>query len=768
MMNDPTNLGPDNGPTAPLPAVRNGNDPTSVVLDDRRVASSQPKLAITPVRLWHCLWYRRWLAVLVGVVLAGAGAALAWYLESPRYTAVALLRVVSSERLLPNAEEGRNFQWEEEFRKTQVHLVKSRKLLQKVLSRDSIGSFSLWRDKIEPVAWLEKELQSSFIKDTDILRIALTGEDPKEITDVVNAIKEEFCEESEKTERYQQAARVGEVEKICIATEEKIRGLREKLRGLAETMKTADSAVLTLKQRLLLEEYGAMKKELSTIQSEIRKLEAQYAVQQIALSGYSHNPGFVPRILAPAFKDAAPPEIPAAFVNETLEQDPVVQKLTADVNRLQTTIQEYAKIVKSSSPRLAEYAQELKVAEANLEKARAERRPHAVEKLRAALTKQRERALIETEEKLQTLKGQEHAVEQQAKTLDQDAERIGTGSVELELRRAELDQAYGVLKRLGAERERLTIEAQRNNARIRPLQDAEVPQVNQANLVKSIIGYSISGLLLGLFAVAYGEARSRRVHKPSEVRAELGIETLGMLPLASRTAGRVYGQRHDVASGPRALTTLHDGQFAESVDSLRNTMLCDERLNGHSVIMVTSSGQHEGKTFLSTHLAASLARVGRKTLLLDCDLRKPSIHHRVGVAAGPGLCEVLRGEVDLAQAIQTVPGTDLAVLTAGNMDAQVTCALSNGQFRSLLDQLREQFDSVVLDSAPTLIVSDTLLIGKQVDAVILVVRPQVSRAPLVYSAFEQMRGLNIRVLGAVINAVSPQRGSPYQYAHYSA
>src|SRR5438270_12373370 len=105
-----------------------------------------------------------------------------------------------------------------------------------------------------------------------------------------------------------------------------------------------------------------------------------------------------------------------------------------------------------------------------------------------------------------------------------------------------------------------------------------------------------------------------------------------------------------------------------------------------------------------------------------------------------------------------MPEREARVLTAGQSDAQVLRSLSNGDFAALLTRLRQEFDCIIIDSAPTLVVSDGLLIGKLADGVILVVRPKVSKAPAVFSAYEQLTALKIRTLGAVVNA-HPARAS---------
>jgi len=172
---------------------------------------------------------------------------------------------------------------------------------------------------------------------------------------------------------------------------------------------------------------------------------------------------------------------------------------------------------------------------------------------------------------------------------------------------------------------------------------------------------------------------------------------------------------------------------------------------GVRVVMVTSAVPGEGKTTLSRHLAISLTRAGRRTLLVDGDLRLPSLHRFFDLAPHPGLAEVLRGEADVAVAVQPVGTEGLWVMTAGDADLRAIQALARQPLLSLVARVRQQYDCVIIDSAPILPVADGLQLGQQVDGVILSVLRGVSQVPAVRAARQRLGDLNIRVLGAVVN-----------------
>src|SRR5262249_30681821 len=144
------------------------------------------------------------------------------------------------------------------------------------------------------------------------------------------------------------------------------------------------------------------------------------------------------------------------------------------------------------------------------------------------------------------------------------------------------------------------------------------------------------------------------------------------------------------------------GILAESVDSIRTMLLRQSRSESPQVIMVTSAGDREGKTTVGSHLAASLARSGRRTLLVDGDLRSPTVHAMFSAALEPGLCEMLRGEVDLEGAIQPTPVDGLMLIAAGACDYQAIAALAKHPLNETLSKAREQFEFIVIDAAPVL------------------------------------------------------------------
>src|SRR5205823_7789267 len=195
----------------------------------------------------------------------------------------------------------------------------------------------------------------------------------------------------------------------------------------------------------------------------------------------------------------------------------------------------------------------------------------------------------------------------------------------------------------------------------------------------------------------------------------------------------------------------------------RVMLLRAARSESMRVVMVTSAHSGEGKTSLSTHLAASLAQTGLRTLLIDGDLRNPIAHQVFGLDPAPGFCELLRDEARAEDVIRPTAVDRLWMIPAGRWTSRASRALAqDGVARRILAGFREEFDFVIIDSSPVLPVVDPLLIGQLADGTILSVLRDVSRMPNVYAAHQRLTAGGVRVLGAVVNGV---RGEAYGAAY---
>jgi capsular exopolysaccharide synthesis family protein len=278
---------------------------------------------------------------------------------------------------------------------------------------------------------------------------------------------------------------------------------------------------------------------------------------------------------------------------------------------------------------------------------------------------------------------------------------------------------------------------QRSPPRVSLLQPAALQKKDMKRQIMGAVGAPVLTLILSALAVAWLEFRLRRIRTASEVASGLGIPVVGAVPPLGRQP-----------------VNTQEGVL-ESIDALRTQLLHDDNLEATRVVMVTSAAPGEGKTTLACSLADSLARSGRKTLLIDCDLRSPAAHQLFELPLQPGFSEILLGEIDAADAIHPTPMNGLWLISAGQWDREVLQALAREGIQEIFEKLKEEFDFIVVDSHPVLGATDSLLLSQHVDAVLLSILRDVSRSPRVYSACQRLATLGVRILGAVVNGTAP-------------
>jgi capsular exopolysaccharide synthesis family protein len=324
---------------------------------------------------------------------------------------------------------------------------------------------------------------------------------------------------------------------------------------------------------------------------------------------------------------------------------------------------------------------------------------------------------------------------------------------------AEIQEQDKLVNRLTDELNQVQVELRRPFQRVTLYQDAGAQKKDIKRQVMATAAAPVAALLLVCFGVGYWEYRARRIHSADEVVKGVGLRVVGAVPALPHPAS---------LADEEALHAVGASSL-ESIDALRTLLLRDASIELTRLVMVTSAVEGEGKTTLAAHLAGSLARAGRKTLLVDCDLRQPAAHQLFELPLQPGFSEVLLGEVAVDDAIAETPIDGLWMIPAGQWDREVLQALAREGVEKTFERLKEEFDFVILDAHPVLAATDSLLIGQHADAVILSLQRDVSQVPRVFAAGQQLSNLGIRVLGAVVNGMDQADlySNGYQFAAHA-
>ena len=304
------------------------------------------------------------------------------------------------------------------------------------------------------------------------------------------------------------------------------------------------------------------------------------------------------------------------------------------------------------------------------------------------------------------------------------------------------------------------------------LDSADISVVDLASLPiepssMSAVSLGELGLLFGIFGglalALLLERMDTRMRDSRQIQELLGVPAIAIVP---QTNWKGKGPEPDAGSGPEILWDARS-PFAESMRVFRTSIQLSSTSRQSRVIAITSCQPGEGKSTLSMNLAAALAQGGKKVVLVDTDMRRPSVYWRLGLSDKKGLSEFLTGLETLDAIIQTHKTlASLDVIASGICPPLPADLLASEQMKKFVEVLRERYDYVIFDSPPALSVTDPLIVASLSDGLVLVIRQgYCTRAMLARSA-EMFRGVGVKVYGFVLNGVDASLPEYYGYLGY--
>ena len=191
---------------------------------------------------------------------------------------------------------------------------------------------------------------------------------------------------------------------------------------------------------------------------------------------------------------------------------------------------------------------------------------------------------------------------------------------------------------------------------------------------------------------------------------------------------------------------------AESYRSLRTNIQYSSIDKQVKTLVVTSSNAGEGKSTVAGNLAYTFFQSGKRVLIIDCDLRKPSLHRKFNVSNEVGLTDVLVGTSELNKVMKKIDD-NLYLLTTGTLPPNPAEIIGSNTMENFLDECKINFDYIILDTPPILPVTDSKLLAIKADATVLVVRSEISKSKHVSQAFKELGKVNANVIGTILNDV---------------
>jgi len=625
---------------------------------------------------------------------------------------------------------------------TEIEILKSDTLLLKVAQEMDLANSAVFLNRKGPIPHatldnaairqsivhsLQSNLHVALVPKTDIIRISYSSLNAKLSADIVNKVIASYIQRSYET-RFASSQRVSN-------------WLSSTLDDLKQQTETSQEGMMDMERKLGILGFDPMHNQISTSLDDLSKAagtaklariiaEARYRI----LSGMDPNniegsiettPGTAPGELTGLRAQIATARANYAQLEATLGPNHPQSKAA------KAQIDELSKEIDTEQNRLMLQAkQNYVIARANEDQTTA-----ALEAQKTDAYKLRD-DLVEY-----TLRKREF--EANRTLYDSLRERLRTAGVQAGLESLEIDVVDQALPPA--------------NALLRPQSTVIITSLIFSLLGGIVIAFLMDNLDTGMRSIA-------------EIESITELPSLAIIPRGRRSSADQAGTM-TTAQRNIGVLTQPKSQFAEAFRSLRTSLLLSTTGHLPKFIVLTSATPSEGKTTVASNLAAILAQRDTRVLLIDGDLRRPNVHHRFGMNGKTGLTTVLTGATTLEETVQVVPEVpNLDVLPSGPIPPFPAEMLSSEAMATLLKRCGEIYSYVVIDSPPILSVTDGVILARQADAVVMVVRHGKSSKHVVRRARDLLLRSGAPITGIVLNAVdlnSPEYYGYYGYSGYS-
>ncbi len=574
---------------------------------------------------------------------------------------------------------------------------------------------------------LQAGLAIQLVPKTDIIRISYAALNPKLATDIVNTVIASYIQRSYET-RFRSTQRVSQ-------------WLSGQLDDLKQQVETSQEQVMDLQRKLGILGFDPNHNQISSSLEDLSRAQgASRLARIVAESRY--------RILAGMDPDT---------MEGSIETTPGTAPSELNSLRAQVAVAR------------ANYAQITAQGGLGPNHPQAKALKAQIDELTREIGAEQNRLLIQAKQNYVAARANEDQTTAALESQKADAYKLRDDLVEYTIRQREFETNRTLYEGLSQRLRTAGVQAGLESLEIDVVDQALLPasplQQSQSTLIITTIVFSLLGGIVVAFLL---ESLDTGLRSISEIEAVTDLPSLAVIPRARRSSA---DQASHLTTAQRniGLLTQPKSQFAEAFRSLRTALMLSMVGQPPKRILFTSATPSEGKTTVATNLACVLAQGGERVLIIDADLRRPNVHHRFGLNGRVGLTTLLTGATSFEESLQKVPEIpNLDVLPSGPVPPLPTEMLSSEAMHALLAKCSDLYTHVVIDSPPILSVTDGVILARDADAVVLVVRHGKSSKQIVRRARDLLIRSGAPITGVVLNAVDLRSPEYYGYYGYSS
>ncbi|PYV90745.1 MAG: hypothetical protein DMG05_09190 [Acidobacteria bacterium] len=585
------------------------------------------------------------------------------------------------------------------------------------------------------VGMLEESLRVRPILDTRAMTLTFKHTDPVIAAGVANAIAQRFVETSfdKKIEKFTSAS-----EWLDRSTRELKSKIERSEQALADYTKTNNIYSTDGKATLVAEKLSRLH-DLAT-RAETDRILKESLYEQV--------------------RQGRVAQIPEAFA------DTKTVELQRKLGELATTAAELSVTYGPKYPKMAEINQQM-----------------------AAIRDQIAAGRVQLEEKLKAdyerVVRDENALKAALEEAKAGAAQENQRAIQYSLLKQDVDTAKSLYTEFLQKTNQAYLEVAQQQSNIRIISPARVPKEPVSpNRQRTILIGLLLSLSGGIGLAWLLERFDDSIRSVDDVNRYTQLPALAVIPVIGANKSLLNGRRRKdntpellaLGSGDKASAIMQrarlmefDGRSpaSEAYRALRTALLLSAAGNPPKTILVTSVRMEEGKTTTATNTAIALAQLGASVLLIDCDMRNPSVHDVFGTSRTLGLSTYLVRNVEIDELTQDLPGENLRMISSGPIPPNPAELLSSERMKRLLAQLSERYDHIVLDSPPLASVTDAVILSTMVNGVILVVHGGRNSRQAVQRACHELSAVGARIFGIVLNNVDLRREGHDDYYYYS-